>query len=108
MCVADVMSHKPVTIAPDIPVSEAFRVASAYGGQHWVLTEGRTAVGVVCVRSLRAGFHAGKDEGLFFCAACGTHMHVHPVPGSEWIAFCVDCWDRAGPPRVGEDLGESD
>ena len=39
--------------------------------------------------------------------ACGTHMHVHPVPGCEWVAFCVDCWDRAGPPRVGDDLGDS-
>lgn len=39
--------------------------------------------------------------------ACGTHMHVHPVPGCEWAAFCVDCWDRAGPPRVGDDLGDS-
>jgi CBS domain-containing protein len=57
---------------------------------------------------LRAGFRAGEEEGLFFCAACGTHMHVHPVPGCEWVAFCVDCWDRAGPPRIGDDLGVSD
>lgn len=167
MRVADVMSSKPVTIAPDIPVSEAFRVASAYGVDHLVVTDGRLPIGVVCVRCdlgdasprrpvgqymtrpltigayetaerasrkmcrkgvgalivrggesdwgiatrgdlLRAGFRASEDEGLFFCAACGTHMHVHPVPGSEWVAFCVDCWDRAGPPRVGDDLGVSD
>ncbi|MBW2223244.1 MAG: CBS domain-containing protein [Deltaproteobacteria bacterium] len=158
------MSDRPVTIAPDVPVAEAFRVASAFGVQHLVVTEGRFPVGVVCIRCdlgdafprrpvsfymtqigayetaeraslqmcekgvgalivrggdsgwgiatrgdlLRAGFHAGEEEGLFFCAACGTHMHVHPVPGCEWVAFCVDCWDRAGPPRVGDDLGESD
>ena len=167
MRVADVMSNKPVTITPDIPVSEAFRVASAFGVQHLVVTRGRFPVGVVCVRCdladafprrpvgaymtrpvtigayetaeraslqmcqkgvgalivrggddgwgiatrgdlLRAGFHAGDEEGLFFCAACGTHMHVHPVPGCEWVAFCVDCWDRAGPPGIGEDLGVSD
>ncbi len=167
MRVADVMSSKPVTITPDIPVSEAFRVASAFGVQHLVVTNGRSPVGVICVRCdladafpkssvghymsqpitigadetaecaslrmcekgvgalivkggdggwgittrgdlLRAGFRAGEEEGLFFCAACGTHMHVHPVPGCEWVAFCVDCWDRAGPPRVGDDLGESD
>ncbi|MDH3818692.1 MAG: CBS domain-containing protein, partial [Myxococcales bacterium] len=50
MRVADVMSNKPVTIAPDIPVSEAFRVASAFGVQHLVVTQGRFPVGVVCVR----------------------------------------------------------
>ncbi|MBW1875430.1 MAG: CBS domain-containing protein [Deltaproteobacteria bacterium] len=130
MRVADVMSNKPVTIAPDAPVSEAFRVASAFGVQHLVVTEGRLPVGVVCVRCdlgdalpkrpvsyymtrpitigayetaeraslqmckkgvgalivrggddgwgiatrgdlLGAGFHAGEEEGLFFCAACG-------------------------------------
>lgn len=166
MRVADVMSSRPVTIAPDDPVSEAFRVASAYGVQHLVVTQGRFPVGLVCVRCdladafprrpvrqymtrpvtigayetaesaseqmcrrgvgalivrggdadwgiatrgdlLRAGYTAGKQEGLFFCAACGTHMHVHPVPGCEWVAFCVDCWDRAGPPRIGDDLGDS-
>jgi len=167
MRVADVMSSKPVTIGPNTPVSEAFRIASAYGVQHLVVTEGRLPVGVVCIRCdladafpkrpvgqymtrpltigayetaerasrkmcrkgvgalivrggdagwgiatrgdlLRAGFHVGDDEGLFFCAACGTHMHVHPVPGCDWVAFCVDCWDRAGPPRIGDDLGVSD
>ena len=50
MRVADVMSSKPVTVDPDMPVSEAFRVASAYGVQHLVVTEGRLPVGVVCVR----------------------------------------------------------
>lgn len=167
MRVADVMSSRPVTIDQGIPVSEAFRVATAFGVQHLVVTKGRMPVGVVCVRCdladalpkravggymtppvtigayetaenaslrmcqkgvgalivrggdrgwgiatrgdlLRAGFRAGDEEGLFFCAACGTHMHVHPVPGCEWVAFCVDCWDRAGPPRIGDDLGESD
>jgi CBS domain-containing protein len=167
MRVADVMSDKPVTITPDVPVSEAFRVASAFGVKHLVVTEGRLPVGVVCIRCdhsdslprrpvgfymtqpvtigayetaerashqmcekgvgalivrggdggwgiatrgdlLRAGFHAGEEEGLFFCAACATHMHVHPVPGCEWVAFCVDCWDRAGPPRIGDDLGDAD
>jgi CBS domain-containing protein len=167
MRVADVMSSKPVTIAPDTAVSEAFRIASAYGVDHLVVTRGRWPIGMVCVRCdladafprvpierymarpvtigayataeqashemcrkgvgalivrggadgwgiatrgdlLRAGFRAREDEALFFCAACGTHMHVHPVPGCDWVAFCVDCWDRAGPPRVGDDLGESD
>lgn len=167
MLVADVMCNSPVTIEPDAPVSEAYRVASAFGVQHLVVTEDRKPVGMVCVRCdladavprnpvriymnrpitiaafesaeraseqmckkgvgalivrggerdwgiatrgdlLRAGFRAGEEEGLFFCAACGTHLHVHPVPGNEWVAFCVDCWDRAGPPKVGEDLGESD
>lgn len=167
MRVADVMSSRPVTVPPDIPVSEAFRVASAFGVHHLVVTRGKLPVGLVCVRCdladafprhpvgrfmsrpvtigayesaerasqamcergvgalivrggesgwgiatrgdlLRAGFDAGDEAGLFFCAACGTHMHVHPVPGSEWVAFCVDCWDRAGPPRIGDDLGESD
>ena len=51
---------------------------------------------------------AALTTGARFCAACGTHLHVHPVPGNDWVAFCVDCWDRAGPPRVGEDLGESE
>ncbi len=72
MRVADVMSSKPVAIAPNAPVSEAFRVASAYGVHDLVVTEGQLPVGVVCV------------------------------------AFCVDFWDRAGPPRVGDDLGVSD
>jgi CBS domain-containing protein len=167
MRVADVMSSRPVTIAPDVSVSEAFRVARSFGVQHLVVTEGRLPVGVICVRCdladalptrpideymtqpvtigayetaeraslqmcqkglgalivrggdrgwgiatrgdlLRAGFRAGDESALFFCAACGTHMHVHPVPGCEWVAFCVDCWDRAGPPRIGDDLGESD
>ena len=167
MRVSDVMTSKPVTIAREAPVSEAFRVASAYGIHHLVVTEGQLPIGVVCIRCdladafprlpvgqymsqpvtigayetaecaskkmcqtgvgalivrggdagwgiatrgdlLRAGFRAGEEEGLFFCAACGTHMHVHPVPGCEWVAFCVDCWDRAGPPRIGDDLGESD
>lgn len=167
MRIADVMSCKPVTVAPELPVSEALRVAAAYGVEHLVVTKGRTPVGMVCVRCdlsdafprqpvgrymsrpvtigayetaerasrrmcrqgigalivrggdtgwgiatrgdlLRAGFRAGEDEGLFFCAACGTHMHVQPVPGCEWVAFCVDCWDRAGPPRFGDDLGELD
>ncbi len=167
MRVSDVMTSKPVTIAREAPVSEAFRVASAYGVHHLVVTEGRLPIGVVCIRCdladafprlpvgqymsqpvtigayetaecaskkmcqkgvgalivrggdggwgiatrgdlLRAGFRAGEEEGLFFCAACGTHMHVHPVPGCEWVAFCVDCWDRAGPPRIGDDLGVSD
>lgn len=166
MRVADVMSSKPVTIEPNAPVSEAFRMASAYGVQHLVVTAERLPVGVACIRCdladafprrpvgqymtrpvtigaretaerasrkmcqkgvgalivrggdagwgiatrgdlLRAGFRAGDEEALFFCAACGTHMHVHPVPGCEWVAFCVDCWDRAGPPRVGDDLGDS-
>lgn len=167
MRVADVMSSRPVTIAPDSAVSEAFRVASAFGIQHLVVTEGRAPIGVVCVRCdladaspkgsvrdymkrpitigayetaeraslkmcergvgalivrggdlgwgvatrgdlLRAGFRAGDEAGLFFCASCGTHMHVHPVPGCKWVAFCVDCWDRAGPPRLGDDLGDAD
>jgi CBS domain-containing protein len=167
MRVADVMSNRPVTVPPDTPVSEAFRVASAFGVHHLVVTKGRAPVGLVCIRCdladafpsrpvsqymtqpvtigayesaeraslqmcqkgvgalivrggdggwgiatrgdlLRAGFRAGEEEGLFFCAACGTHMHVHPVPGCEWVAFCVDCWDRAGPPRHGDDLGVSD
>ncbi len=167
MRVADVMSSRPVTIAPDAPVSEALRIASAFGIQHLVVIDGRTPIGLICVRCdlgdappkrtirdymrrpvtigayetaeraslkmcqkgvgalivrggdrgwgvatrgdlLRAGFHAGEEEGLFFCASCGTHMHVHPVPGCEWVAFCVDCWDRAAPPGTGDDLGESD
>ena len=167
MRVADVMSSRPVTVTLDVPVSEARRVASAFGVHHLVITKGRLPVGVVCVRCdltdavpvrpvsfymtnpvtigayetaerasmrmcelgvgalivrggeagwgiatrgdlLRAGFRAGDEEGLFFCASCGTHMHVHPVPGCEWVAFCVDCWDRAGPPQLGDDLGDSD
>ncbi len=167
MRVADVMSSRPVTIAPDGLVSDAIRLASDSGVHHVVVTEGRVPVGIVCVRCdladaaptrqvrvymtrpvtigayetaerasqqmcqqgvgvlivrggdagwgtatrgdlLRAGFHAGEEAGLFFCAACGTHLHVHPVPGCEWVAFCVDCWDRAGPPRIGDDLGVSD
>ena len=167
MRVADVMSNKPVTITPDAPVSEAFRLASTFGVEHLVITKGRRPVGLVCIRCdlrdappmrpvsyymsdpvsigayetaaraskrmcelgvgalivrggdtgwgiatrsdlLRAGFRAGEEEGLFFCASCGTHMHVQPVPGSKWVAFCVDCWDRAGPPRLGDDLGVSD
>ncbi len=167
MRVADVMSNRPVTIAPDRLVSDAIRLASTSGVHHLVVTEGRAPVGVVCVRCdladasprqpvsfymtrpvtigayetaeraskamcshgvgalivrggdagwgiatrgdlLRAGFRAGEEEGLFFCAACGTHLHVQPVPGCEWVAFCVDCWDRAGPPRIGDDLGVSD
>lgn len=168
MRVADVMSDRPVTIAPDLPVSEAHRVAAAYGVQHLVVTKGRMPIGVVCVRCdladavptrpvsfymthpvtigayetveraskrmcqlgvgalivrggsagwglatrgdlLRGGYRANeRDEPLFYCAACGTHMHVHPVPGCDWVAFCVDCWDRAGPPRLGDDLGVSD
>ena len=167
MRIADVMSSKPVTISADLPVADAFAVASANGVQHLVITRGQLPIGVVCVRCdladafprqpvgrfmtrpvtigayesalrasqqmcrqgvgalivrggdfgwgiatrgdlLRAGFRAGEDAGLFFCASCGTHLHVHPVPGSEWVAFCVDCWDRAGPPRIGDDLGESD
>jgi len=167
MRVADVMSDRPVTIAPGTPVSEALRIARAFGVQHLVITEGRLPVGVVCVRCdladavparpasfymtspvtigayetaecaskrmcelgvgalivrggdagwgiatrgdlLRAGFRARDEAGLFFCAACGTHMHVHPVPGCDWVAFCADCWDRAGPPKLGDDLGVSD
>jgi len=167
MRVADVMSSRPVTVTPDVPVSEARRVASESGVHHLVITKGRLPVGVVCVRCdladampmrpvsfymtnpitigayetverasarmcklgvgalivrggqagwgiatrgdlLRAGFRAGDEEGLFFCASCGTHTHVHPVPGCEWVAFCVDCWDRAGPPELGDDLGVSD
>jgi CBS domain-containing protein len=167
MRIADVMSSQPVTITADLPVADAFAVASANGVQHLVITRGQLPIGVVCVRCdladafprqpvgrfmtrpvtigayesalrasqkmcrqgvgalivrggdfgwgiatrgdlLRAGFRAGEDAGLFFCASCGTHLHVHPVPGSEWVAFCVDCWDRAGPPRIGDDLGESD
>ena len=50
MRVADVMTSKPVTIAPDAPVSEAFRVASAYGVDHLVVTQGRLPIGIVCVR----------------------------------------------------------
>ena len=49
-----------------------------------------------------------REEGLFFCAACGTHCHVHRVEGCEWVAFCEDCWERAGPPHFGEDLGIQD
>lgn len=167
MRVADVMSTRPVTIAPDAPVDEALRLASTYGVAHLVVTRGRLPVGVVCVRCdlgnakprhsvkrymrrpltigayetaervsrrmcqrgvgavivrggeagwgiatrgdlLRAGFKAGEEAGLFFCAACGTHTHVHPVPGSKWVAFCVDCWDRADPPQIGDDPGVSD
>jgi len=167
MRVADVMSSKPVTVTADLTVSEAFRIASAYGVDHLVVTRGQLPVGVVCVRCdladavprhpvgrfmsrpvtigayesvarasevmcrrgvgavivrggefgwgiatrgdlLRAGFHAGDEAGLFFCASCGTYMHVQPVPGCDWVAFCVDCWDRAGPPRIGDDLGVSD
>lgn len=167
MRVADVMSSRPVTIAPGIPVLEALRVASAFGVHHLVVTEDRVPVGLVCIRCdladavpmrpvrqymtppvtigayetaerasqrmcqkgvgalivrggdagwgiatrgdlLRAGFRAGEEAGLFFCASCGTHTHVRPLPGSAWVAFCVDCWDRAGPPAIGDDLGESD
>lgn len=167
MRVADVMSCRPVTIAPDLEVSEAMQVASTNRVAHLVVTRGRLPVGLVCVRCdlaealpkdpvghymsrpvtigayetaeraskrmckrgigalivrggdcgwgiatrgdlLRAGFRAGEDSGLFYCAACGTHTHVHPVPGCEWVAFCVDCWDRAGPPQIGDDLGVPD
>lgn len=57
---------------------------------------------------LRAGFVSPEDEGLFFCASCGAHEHVHPVPNNDWVAFCSECWERAAPPRFGEDLGGSD
>ncbi len=57
---------------------------------------------------LRAGFICPEDEGLFFCASCGSHTHVRPVPNNDWVAFCTDCWDRAAPPLIGEDLGVSD
>lgn len=166
MRVADVMSNRPVTITPDVPVSEAFRIASDFRVEHLVVIQGRLPVGLVCVRCdladaspkrairyymappvtigayetaeraslrmcqegvgalivrggaggwgiatrgdlLKGGFRAGEEEGLFYCAACGTHMHVQPVPGCEWVAFCVDCWDRAGPPRICDDLGQS-
>jgi hypothetical protein len=126
MRVADVMSNRPVTITPDVPVSEAFRVATAFGVQHLVVTEGRFPIGVVCVRCDLAdafprrpfsnymtrpitigAYETAERASVFFCAACGTHMHVHPVPGCEWVAFCVDCWDRAGPPGLGDDLGDS-
>ena len=50
MRVADVMSSRPVTIVPDVSVSEAFRVARRFGVQHLVVTEGRLPVGVICVR----------------------------------------------------------
>lgn len=167
MRVADVMSDRPITVNVDTAVSEAFRLSSAFGVQHLVVTTRRRPVGILCVRCdlaeatpsrvvvdfmrqpvtigayetaerasltmceagvgalivrggdagwgiatrgdlLRAGFQCGTEEGLFFCASCGTYMHVHPVPGSEWVAFCVDCWDRAGPPRFCDDLGVSD
>jgi predicted transcriptional regulator len=167
MRVADVMSSRPVTIAPDARVSQALWLASSQKVAHLVVTRGRMPVGVVCVRCdladappsdavapymhqpvsigayetaeraskrmcqrgvgalivrggdagwgiatrgdlLRGGFRAGEEAGLFFCAACGTHTHVRAVPGSDWVAFCVDCWDRAGPPQLGEDLGVSD
>ena len=55
---------------------------------------------------LRSGFAC--DDGLFFCASCGSHTHVHPMPGCDDVAFCQPCWDRAGPPRLGDDLGELD
>lgn len=45
MRVADVMSSKLVTIEPNAPVSEAFLMASAYGVQHLVVTEGQLHVG---------------------------------------------------------------
>ena len=167
MRVADVMSSRPVTIPPDLPVLEAFRVAAAHAVDHLVITEGLLPVGVVCVRCdladasptqtveqymtnpvtigayetaeraskkmcqrgvgalivrggetgwgiatrgdlLRGGFRAGDEAGLFFCAGCGTYMHVHAVPGSDWVAFCLDCWDRGGPPKEGRDVKRSD
>lgn len=100
---------QPVTIGAYETAACASRTMCQKGVGALIVRGGEGGWGVATRGDLvRAGFRAGDDAPLFFCAACGTYMHVHPVPGCQWVAFCVDCWERAGPPRWGDDLGESD
>ena len=100
---------KPITIGAYETADAASRRMCELGVGALIVRGGNSGWGIATRGDLlRAGFRTATDDGLFYCAACGTHMHVHPVPGCEWVAFCVDCWDRAGPPKVGDDLGVSD
>lgn len=100
---------KPITIGAYETVERASKTMCRHGVGAVIVRGGDTGWGIATRGDLlRGGFRVTAEEELFFCAACGTHMHVHPVPGCEWVAFCVDCWDRAGPPKVGDDLGVSD
>lgn len=101
--------NRPVTVGGYETARHASRTMCRRGVGALIVRGGDSGWGIATRGDLlRGGFRAGEEEGLFFCASCGTHLHVHPVPGCEWVAFCVDCWDRAGPPRIGDDLGESD
>ncbi len=100
---------RPVTIGAYEMAERASRRMCELGVGALIVRGGDAGWGIATRGDLlRAGFVAKEEEPLFFCASCRTHTHVRPVPGCPWVAFCVDCWDRAGPPKLGDDLGVSD
>lgn len=42
------------------------------------------------------------------CATCGGRDDVRLPALGEGVYFCEDCWERARPPALGEDLGGGD
>lgn len=98
----------PVTIGAYEHVKRASDVMCTRGIGALIVRGGENGWGIATRGDLlRHGYSADEREGRFFCAACGTHCHVRPVPDCQTVAFCSDCWDRAAPPRFGEDLGDS-
>lgn len=50
----------------------------------------------------------GATQAQFFCAACGTHAHVHVDPHTAAVAYCTSCLERGSPPGPMDDVGEGD
>jgi hypothetical protein len=72
------------------------------------VVEGGRLVGIVTRGDLRNAGFSGEEVAGPVCASCGSHRHVHMDTRAGGVPFCLECLDRARPPRIGEDLGVGD
>ncbi len=67
--------------------------------------DGERLVGILTRGDLlRGGLSMEQAVGQRVCSACGSYRHVHRR-GTSGLMLCVECSDKATPPRAGEELG---
>jgi hypothetical protein len=72
-----------------------------------VIAEGHI-LGVVTRSDIRRAGILIEDPHGEVCAACGSDHHVRPDPRDSGTLFCLECLERARPPRAEEDVGVGD
>lgn len=100
------MSAPVYTISSTASLTEAADLMRQRGVGCLPVMQKKTLLGIVTRGDLlRVGFPS-EALGERLCAACKTRLHVRPDENAEELALCLECKERAQPPRLGEDLGE--